>query len=95
MLTLFDYIWAYPATEPLEGSHHKVFAWIATDPYRCWVVLLNCQRLGSLLLHCTNYLLSPWLALGRAAVWNPEAGVQLTPIESVVSQDSQVPGMLL
>lgn len=38
----------------------------------------------------SNYIYSPWLPLGREAAWNPEAGVQLTPIESVISQDCQV-----
>lgn len=33
---------------------------------------------------------APWLPLGRHVAWNPEAGVQLTPIESVISQDCQV-----
>lgn len=38
----------------------------------------------------SNYIYGPWLPLGREAAWNPEAGVQLTPIESVISQDCQV-----
>lgn len=38
----------------------------------------------------SNYIYSSWLPQGREAAWNPEAGVQLTPIESVISQDCQV-----
>lgn len=37
-----------------------------------------------------NYIYGPWLPVGKEAAWNPEAGVQLTPIESVISQDCQV-----
>lgn len=38
----------------------------------------------------SNYIYGPWLPQGRGAASNPEAGVQLTPIESVISQDCQV-----
>lgn len=38
----------------------------------------------------SNYIYSPSLPLGREAAWNPEAVVQLTPIESVISQNCQV-----
>lgn len=38
----------------------------------------------------SNYIYGPWLPTGKEAAWNPEAGVQLTPIESVISQDCQV-----
>lgn len=66
-----------------------------TDCHWPLVLLLKCSVAlpfwaGEACYSTTNYFFSPWLPLGRAAIWNPEAGVQLTPIESVVSQDCQV-----
>lgn len=52
--------------------------------------MLSCLSLIYSIKAYSNYIHSPWLPLGREAAWNPEAGVQLTPIESVISQNCQV-----
>lgn len=46
--------------------------------------------MASLFLQKANYFFIPWLAVGRAAALDPEAGVQLTPIASVIFQHRQV-----
>lgn len=54
------------------------------------LVLLKCSVTSLELRLYSNYICGSWLPQGRKAALNPEARVQLTSIESVISQDCQV-----
>jgi len=88
-----DYIFCAlirPKSHDIHVGKCLFTTWLHGLPLTPSVAQMFSCRVCSMEASYSNNIYGPWLPRGRNEGWNSEAGVQLTPIESVISQDCQI-----